>query len=85
MTMKHAASLEARRVLAASDRDQHDAVPLLLATGDVERDGGDVLGAPAEQLGMDLVVSDPAALQKFLLVEIERWGKVVREHGIKAD
>jgi tripartite-type tricarboxylate transporter receptor subunit TctC len=38
-----------------------------------------------EQLGMDLVVSDPAALQKFLLVEIERWGKVVREHAIKAD
>jgi tripartite-type tricarboxylate transporter receptor subunit TctC len=38
-----------------------------------------------EQLGMDLAVSDPATLQKFLLVEMERWGKVVRQHGIKAD
>jgi tripartite-type tricarboxylate transporter receptor subunit TctC len=38
-----------------------------------------------EQLGMDLVVSEPAALQTFLLKEMERWGKVVREHGIKAD
>jgi tripartite-type tricarboxylate transporter receptor subunit TctC len=38
-----------------------------------------------EQLGMDLAVSDPAALQKFLVVEMERWGKVVRQHGIKAD
>ena len=40
---------------------------------------------PGEQLGMDLAVSDPAALQKFLLSEMERWGKVVRQHGIKAD
>jgi tripartite-type tricarboxylate transporter receptor subunit TctC len=38
-----------------------------------------------EQLGMDLAVSDPPALQKFLLAEMERWGKVVREHGIKGD
>jgi tripartite-type tricarboxylate transporter receptor subunit TctC len=38
-----------------------------------------------EQLGMDLRVSDPATLQKFLLTEIERWGKVVRENGIRAD
>ncbi|MGZ8229031.1 MAG: tripartite tricarboxylate transporter substrate binding protein [Burkholderiales bacterium] len=38
-----------------------------------------------EQLGMDLVVSEPAALQKFLLAEMERWGKVVKQHGIKAD
>ena len=37
-----------------------------------------------EQLGMDLRVSDPATLQKFLLAEMDRWGKVVKEHGIKA-
>jgi tripartite-type tricarboxylate transporter receptor subunit TctC len=38
-----------------------------------------------EQLGMDLKVSDPPSLQKFLLSEMERWAKVVREHGIRAD
>lgn len=36
-------------------------------------------------LGMDLVVSSPETLQKFLLAEIARWGKVVREHNIRAD
>ena len=39
----------------------------------------------ADTLGMDLVVSSPEALQKFLLAEIARWGKVVREHNIKGD
>ena len=34
---------------------------------------------------MDLVVSDPAALQKFLLAEMARWEKVVKQHGIKPD
>jgi tripartite-type tricarboxylate transporter receptor subunit TctC len=38
-----------------------------------------------EQLGMDLAVSTPEALQKFLVGEIERWGKVVRENNIRAD
>jgi tripartite-type tricarboxylate transporter receptor subunit TctC len=38
-----------------------------------------------EQLGMDVVASDPAALQKFLLSEMARWEKVVKQHGIKAD
>jgi tripartite-type tricarboxylate transporter receptor subunit TctC len=38
-----------------------------------------------EQLGMDLKVSDPSSLQKFVLSEMERWAKVVREHGIRAD
>ena len=38
-----------------------------------------------EQLGMDLAVSSPEALQKFLVSEIERWGKVVRENKIRAD
>jgi tripartite-type tricarboxylate transporter receptor subunit TctC len=38
-----------------------------------------------EQLGMDLRVSDPATLQKFVVSEMERWGKVVKEYGIRAD
>lgn len=38
-----------------------------------------------EQMGMDLAVSSPEALQKFLVSEIERWGKVVRENNIRAD
>lgn len=38
-----------------------------------------------EQLGMDLVVSSPEDLQKFLVSEIARWGKVVRDHNIRAD
>lgn len=45
----------------------------------------DVRKQLGEQLGMDLVVSDPAALQKFLLSEMARWAKVVKAHGIKAD
>jgi len=39
----------------------------------------------SEQMGMDLQVSDPAALQRFLLSEMGRWGKVVKQHGIKGD
>jgi tripartite-type tricarboxylate transporter receptor subunit TctC len=39
----------------------------------------------SEQLGMDLVVSDPAALQKFLVAEMARWEKVVKQYGIKPD
>jgi tripartite-type tricarboxylate transporter receptor subunit TctC len=39
----------------------------------------------SETLGMDLAVSSPAALQKFLVAEIARWGKVVRENNIRAD
>jgi tripartite-type tricarboxylate transporter receptor subunit TctC len=38
-----------------------------------------------EQLGMDIVGSSPEALQKFLLGEMARWGKVVKEHNIKGD
>jgi len=30
-------------------------------------------------------VSTPDALQKFLVGEIDRWGKVVRENNIRAD
>lgn len=39
----------------------------------------------SETLGMDLVVSTPEALQKFLVSEVDRWGKVVRENNIRAD
>jgi tripartite-type tricarboxylate transporter receptor subunit TctC len=38
-----------------------------------------------EQLGMDLAVSSSEALQKFLVGEIARWGKVVRENKIQAE
>jgi len=36
-------------------------------------------------LGMDLVVSSPAALQKFIVAELARWSKVVRENNIRAE
>jgi tripartite-type tricarboxylate transporter receptor subunit TctC len=45
----------------------------------------DVRKQLGETLGMDLAVSSPAELQKFLLAEIARWGKVVRENGIRGD
>jgi tripartite-type tricarboxylate transporter receptor subunit TctC len=38
-----------------------------------------------DQLGMDLVISSPEALQKWTLDEIARWGRVVKDSGIKAD
>jgi tripartite-type tricarboxylate transporter receptor subunit TctC len=38
-----------------------------------------------EQLGMDLAVSTPEGLQKFVASELARWGKVVRENNIRAD
>ena len=45
----------------------------------------DVRKQLTEQLGMELVVSDPASLQKFILAEMGRWGKVVKQHAIRAD
>jgi tripartite-type tricarboxylate transporter receptor subunit TctC len=38
-----------------------------------------------ETLGMDLAVSTPEALQKFLVGEINRWGDVVRSNNVHAD
>jgi tripartite-type tricarboxylate transporter receptor subunit TctC len=38
-----------------------------------------------ETLGMDLVVSSPDELQKFLLGEMARWEKVVKDNNIKPD
>lgn len=39
----------------------------------------------SEQLGMTVITSSPEALQKFVVSEAERWGKVVRENQIRAD
>ena len=38
-----------------------------------------------EQLGMDLAVSDPETLRKFIASEIPRWSKVVKQYGVSAD
>jgi tripartite-type tricarboxylate transporter receptor subunit TctC len=38
-----------------------------------------------EQFGMDLRVSTPAGLRDYLANEIARWGRVVKENGIRAD
>jgi tripartite-type tricarboxylate transporter receptor subunit TctC len=45
----------------------------------------DVRKTLTEQLGMDLVVSSPEAQQQWLLGEMQRWGKVVRDNNIRAD
>jgi len=45
----------------------------------------DVRKLLTEQLGMDLVVGSPQALQKWLTDEMQRWGKVVRDNNIKPD
>jgi len=45
----------------------------------------DVRKQLVESLGMDLVVSSPAELQKFIVSEMARWGKAVRAHNIRAD
>src|SRR5438128_1537102 len=45
----------------------------------------DVKKTLTETLGMDIVAASPEATQKFLLGEMARWGKVVKENGIKAD
>jgi tripartite-type tricarboxylate transporter receptor subunit TctC len=39
----------------------------------------------SEQLGMSVVTGSPEVLQKFVVSEAERWGKVVRENQIRAD
>jgi tripartite-type tricarboxylate transporter receptor subunit TctC len=38
-----------------------------------------------ETLGMDLAVSSPEVLQKFVAGEMDRWGRVVRSNNVKAD
>lgn len=38
-----------------------------------------------EQFGMDVVAGTPEAMTQFVSSEIARWGKVVRDNGIRAD
>ncbi|MEO8133766.1 MAG: tripartite tricarboxylate transporter substrate binding protein [Betaproteobacteria bacterium] len=38
-----------------------------------------------EQNGMDLVLSSPEALQEWTVGQIARWGKVVKDNGIRGD
>jgi len=45
----------------------------------------DVRKTLTETLGMDIVAASPEATQKFLLGEMARWGKVVKDNGIKPD
>ncbi len=45
----------------------------------------DVRKTLTETLGMDLALSTPDQLQKWLAGEMQRWGKVVRDNGIRAD
>jgi tripartite-type tricarboxylate transporter receptor subunit TctC len=45
----------------------------------------DVRKTLAEGLGMDLVVSTPEELQKWTLEQLARWGKIVKDNGIKSD
>jgi tripartite-type tricarboxylate transporter receptor subunit TctC len=56
----------------------HGEVVKVLNQPDVRRHLG-------EQLGMELVVSSPAELQKWTENEVARWGKVIRDNKIKAE
>jgi len=39
----------------------------------------------SETLGMDVVALSPEATQKWIVGQIERWGKVVRDNNIRAE
>jgi tripartite-type tricarboxylate transporter receptor subunit TctC len=41
--------------------------------------------AKIEEQGADVVASSPAECARFLASEIEKWGKVIRDHNIRAD
>jgi tripartite-type tricarboxylate transporter receptor subunit TctC len=45
----------------------------------------DVRKTLTETMGMELVVSSPEVLQKWILSEMQRWGKVVKDNNIRAD
>jgi tripartite-type tricarboxylate transporter receptor subunit TctC len=45
----------------------------------------DVQKTLVEGVGMEFLAASPEDTQKFLLGEMQRWGKVVAEHGIKVD
>jgi tripartite-type tricarboxylate transporter receptor subunit TctC len=38
-----------------------------------------------ETLGMDVQAASPEETQKFLLAQMERWGRIVKENNIKAE
>jgi len=39
----------------------------------------------SESLGMDIAASSPEETQKFVVTQMERWGKVVRENNIRME
>lgn len=45
----------------------------------------DVKKTLTETLGMDIQAMSPAQSEKFLVAQIQRWGKVVKDNGIKND
>ena len=45
----------------------------------------DVQKTLVEGVGMEILAARPEDTQKFLLAEMQRWGKVVADHGIKVD
>ena len=45
----------------------------------------DVRKTLTETLGMDIVAASPEASQKFIVGEMQRWAKVVKENNVKAD
>jgi tripartite-type tricarboxylate transporter receptor subunit TctC len=45
----------------------------------------DVRKTLSETLGMDLVVSSPEELQKWTLAEMAKWGRIVKDNGIRTD
>jgi tripartite-type tricarboxylate transporter receptor subunit TctC len=45
----------------------------------------DVRKTLTETLGMDIVAASPDATQKFIVGEMQRWAKVVKENQVKAD
>jgi len=45
----------------------------------------DVRKTLSEGLGMELAVSTPEELQKWTLEQLARWGRIVKDNGIKID
>jgi tripartite-type tricarboxylate transporter receptor subunit TctC len=45
----------------------------------------DVRKTLAGGVGMEIVGASPSDTQKFLLGELARWGKAVKDHGVKVD
>jgi tripartite-type tricarboxylate transporter receptor subunit TctC len=45
----------------------------------------DVRKTLGEGLGMEIVAAKPQATQQFLVGEMQRWSKVVKEHGVRTD